>query len=101
MLGLLATLDNRYQVLSNRESGSGRYDLCLLPKQEKLPGILIELKAVKNGTKDELKKLASDAVLQIQQRQYDVQLREAGVTKVLHFGVAFSGKHGDIVSEWA
>ena len=101
MLGLLATLDNRYQVLSNRESGSGRYDLCLLPKQEKLPGILIELKAVKNGTKDELKKLASDAVLQIQQRQYDVQLREAGVKKVLHFGVAFSGKHVEIVSEWA
>ena len=41
-------LDNRYEVTSNREAGEGRYDICLIPRQKRLPGILIELKACKD-----------------------------------------------------
>ena len=37
-------LDNRYEITSNRESGTGRYDIALMPKAEGLPGILIEFK---------------------------------------------------------
>lgn len=50
VLGLCAMMDNYYIVSSNRESGEGRYDIQLMPKKTKLPGILIELKAGKSGT---------------------------------------------------
>ena len=50
MLGLTAIMDNRYYVTSNRESGEGRYDLQLEPKDGTLPGILIELKAEKGAS---------------------------------------------------
>ena len=98
MLGLLATLDNRYQVLSNKESGLGRYDLCLFPKQAKLPGILIELKAAQHSTAEELKKMANEALDQIKKKQYDQQLRDAGVHEIILFGAAFSGKLVEIIS---
>ena len=45
VLGLCAIMNNRYEILSNREAGDGRFDICLKPKTTHLPGILIELKA--------------------------------------------------------
>ena len=44
MLGLIALMDNQYKIKSNRESGDGRYDICLIPREEKYPGIIMELK---------------------------------------------------------
>ena len=58
LLGLTAMMDNRYLVRSNRESGEGRYDLALEPKDADLPGIVIELKAEKGASAEELKALA-------------------------------------------
>lgn len=40
-------LDNRYHITSNREAGSGHFDIQMLPLDKKLPGILLELKAGK------------------------------------------------------
>ena len=37
-------MDNQYKIKSNRESGDGRYDICLIPREEKYPGIIMELK---------------------------------------------------------
>lgn len=92
MLGLLAMTDDRYRQSSNGESGDGRFDICLIPKQQNLPGILIELKAEKKCTKEELEKRARDAIHQIEEKHYDEKLRQEGVTKILKYGVAFSGK---------
>ena len=58
MLGLCAMLSGSYTT-SNRESGEGRYDIQLLPRDAKLPGILIELKAEKNCSKKGLSKEVS------------------------------------------
>lgn len=92
MLGLLAMTDGRYREVSNDESGDGRYDICLIPNQKHLPGIIIELKAEKGCTEEQLKKFAEKAVQQIENKHYDMRLKEAGVKEIIKYGVAFSGK---------
>ena len=98
VLGLCATLDNRFYITSNRESGEGRYDICLCPKDGKLPGILIELKAAKDCPEDELKELSEKALAQIDSRKYETELTVKGVRNILKYGVAFSGKRVMITS---
>ena len=98
VLGLCAVMDNRYEVTSNRESGEGRYDICLSPKRgnENLPGILIELKAAKKCTSTQLKELAKDALEQIKSNRYDTVLNLRGQATILEYGVAFCGKAVEI-----
>ena len=96
MLGLTAIMDNRYYVSSNRESGEGRYDLQLEPKDSALPGILIELKAAKKASGAELKALAQTALQQIEARKYDTDMKKRGVQNILKYGVAFCGKQVEI-----
>ena len=99
VLGLCAVMDNRFDVTSNREEGEGRYDLCLAPKpgNDKLPGILIELKAEKKCTQAQLKKIAGEALEQINSKHYDVQLNKRNLPCILKYGVAFCGKTVEIV----
>ena len=92
MLGLCAMLSNSYTT-SNRESGEGRYDLQMMPVDRKLPGILIELKAKKNCTEGELKKLSEAALQQINDKKYDTEMVNRGVKTIYKYGVAFSGKN--------
>ena len=91
MLGLCAVLSGSY-ITSNRESGEGRYDLQMEPKDYKLPGIIIELKAEKNGSKESLTKLSQTALQQINDRKYDTEMRSRGIHTIYKYGVAFSGK---------
>lgn len=93
ILGLCAAMDNRYYIRSNRESGEGRYDICLEPRTASLPGILIEIKAGKDCTDEQLTALAGTAVRQIEEKHYDTDLSAKGVSSVLKFGVAFCGKN--------
>lgn len=95
MLGLCALLGGSF-VSSNRESGDGRYDIQLKPMQKNLPGILIELKAEKNCTREQLKKLSETALKQINDKKYDTELIAAGVKNVYKYGVAFSGKNVEV-----
>ena len=99
VLGLCATLDNRFYITSNRESGEGRYDICLCPKDAKMPGVLIELKAAKDCADDELKALSEKALAQIDARKYETELTVKGVRNILKYGVAFSGKRVQITAE--
>lgn len=95
MLGLCAVLGGSF-VSSNKESGDGRYDIQLKPMQKNLPGILIELKAEKNCTEDELRKLSETALQQIIDKKYDTELTVAGIKTIYKYGVAFSGKKVEI-----
>ena len=92
VLGLCATMDNRFFITSNRESGMGRYDICLCPKDDRLPGVLIELKAAKDCSEDGLKELSEKALAQINNQKYETELTSKGVKNILKYGVAFSGK---------
>ena len=98
LLGLCATMEE-YFVTANRESGEGRYDICLKPKKSGLPGILIELKAAKGSTPENLKELAKKALVQIKDKKYDTELTMEGVKTIFRYGVAFSGKMVEAVLE--
>lgn len=99
MLGLLALLDNQYIIKSNREAGDGRYDISLLPRQNKYPAIIIELKHQNNITEDKLNALAHQALSQINLLRYDSEFKQYGFEKVLKYAIAFSGKKVNVVSE--
>lgn len=66
------------------------------PRKKGLPGILIELKAEKNCSKEKLKKLAEAALQQINAKKYETELMAAGVKTVYKYGVAFSGKKVEV-----
>ena len=92
MLGLIALMDNQYKIKSNRESGDGRYDICLIPREKRYPGIILELKWKEKLNESELDNLADDALNQIEKLRYDSEMREESIAGILKFGIAFSGK---------
>lgn len=92
LLGMIALMDNQYKIKSNREAGDGRYDICLLPREDRYPGIIMELKWKKNLSADALSGLADEALAQIDEKRYDAEMKEDGITNILKFGIAFSGK---------
>ena len=91
-LGLIALMDNQYKIKSNRESGDGRYDICLIPRDGKHPGIIMELKAETGLKEEELEALSAEALHQINDKRYDAEMRSDGVESILKIGIAFSGK---------
>lgn len=98
MLGLCALLDSVYYVSSNREAGEGRFDIQLMPKIKKFPGILIELKSEKRCLSDQLSDLAETALKQIELRKYEAEMKRQGVNDVAKYGVAFCGKRVEIAT---
>lgn len=90
VLGVMAWLRPKYRVLSNRESGYGRFDLGIFPKESGIPGIIMEFKVA--DSEEALRKTAEEALSQIGQRDYLAEFREQGVEKVWKYGVAFCGK---------
>jgi hypothetical protein len=91
MIGLCAILNNRYTVRSNRESGLGRFDIQLQPMDQQLPGFLFELRASRDQ-KENLEYLAQTALDQIREKQYETEMRSAGVKAMIRMGIAFRGK---------
>ena len=98
-LGLITLMDNHYRIKSNRESGDGRYDICLIPRATKYPGIIMELKWKRGIDEDKLEALSQEALAQIDEKRYDLELKDSGVEEVLKLGIAFSGKKVVIRSE--
>lgn len=99
VIGLCALFSGSYRVSSNRESGEGRYDIQLMPKDKKRPGFLFELKAEKDCASYELKTLAQNALRQIADNKYDTEMLAHGVSTIVKYGVAFSGKNVEIAIE--
>ncbi len=73
-----------------------KYFYVFLSKEDKFSGVLIELKAGKNGSAEKLKELSEMALQQILERKYDTEMRVKGVQRILKLGVAFSGKNVEI-----
>ena len=98
VLGLIALMDNQYKIKSNRESGDGRYDISLIPREKKYPGIIMELKWKSNLDERALEKLAKEALMQIDDKRYDAEMQQGGIGRILKLGIAFSGKQVSIRS---
>ena len=99
ILGMCAITDNSYQIMSNREAGEGRFDIQMIPVNQQLPGILIELKAEKNCTEQQLERLAQAALRQINERKYTTDLQAMKAASIIKIGIAFSGKKARIAAE--
>ncbi|MEM7403115.1 MAG: PD-(D/E)XK nuclease domain-containing protein, partial [Myxococcota bacterium] len=96
VLGMMHYLQDRYIVDSQRESGLGRYDLALEPKDKTLPGFVMEFKTCL-GDPVLLNDTAQQALQQIQDKQYHIELAKRGVKPIIALGFAFSGKQVAIV----
>jgi len=90
ILGLLVTLEPVYEVTSNRESGYGRYDICVLSTKHKKTAIIMELKSLR--AKETAKKALASALEQIETKQYESAVRQQGYEDVLKLAVVFDGK---------
>jgi hypothetical protein len=90
VLGMLIALQDTHFVQSNRESGYGRYDVMIIPKDKSKLGIVLEFKSVK--TKAALSEGVNIALQQIQDKQYRQALQSQGVQNILELGIAFYGK---------
>ena len=97
MLGIVCGLKDHYEIRANRESGTGRYDLALIPKDPKNLGIVMEFKAIND--KLNLINEAKKALIHIKKLQYNTELRSRGILKIYSLGIAFSGKAVKIAAE--
>ena len=70
----------------------GRYDITMFLREKKYPGIIMEFKWKANLEEEEMEQFAADALRQIDEKRYDAELIELGVTPIFKFGIAFSGK---------
>jgi hypothetical protein len=92
VLGLLIGLKDRYEVKSNRESGYGRYDVMLIPKNAKDLGIVMEFKKLDPSGKANLEETALSALKQIEEKNYAQELLDRDSKKILLIGFAFERK---------
>ena len=94
VLGLMVDLSDRYVLTSNRESGFGRYDIMLEPKNKEDNAYIIEFKVHDADDEGTLQDTVTAALAQIEEKKYDTLLIEKGVPadKIYKYGFAFEGK---------
>ena len=102
LLGLLACIGDDYLIKSNRESGEGRYDIMLLPKDKaKFPnGIVIEIKQLekkekedKNGLANRVNNAIDEAFQQIEEKEYYKELVSNDIPNIIKLPIVFVGKN--------
>ena len=90
LIGIFIVLGNDYIRLSERESGYGRADLVLEPKNKENPAYIFEFKVA--GNEKEMENYAMEGFEQIREKEYDVELKNRGVKEIIHIGLGFYRK---------
>ena len=97
VLGMTTALLSTHHITSNRESGAGRYDISLQPKDKKRKGIVIEIKIAEE--KEDLHQVAQTACQQIAHKQYATAMQAQGIQDFLYVGIAFRNKEVEVVTK--
>lgn len=100
VLGLIVSLRDRYRIVSNHESGRGRYDIAMYPLQENTDAFIMEFKVQDRKKETDLEQTAMNALQQIVDKNYEADLLAAGVPaeRIYKLGFAFAGKDVLVVS---
>ena len=94
VLGMMVDLRERYTITSNRESGFGRYDIVLMPKNKTDDAIIIEFKVYDAEDEKDLQETVKSALQQIEEQRYEEGIIAQGIPaeKIRKYGFAFEGK---------
>jgi len=94
VLGLMVELSDRYVITSNRESGFGRYDVLLEPRNKGQGAYILEFKVYDPEDERTLQDTVDAALKQIEEKRYEAVLVENGVApqRIRKYGFAFAGK---------
>ncbi len=92
VLGMLVGLKDSYYVNSNRESGMGRYDIMLEPQDKNGNSFIIEFKVADDMEENTIEDVIENAKKQIEDRNYESNLRERGFNNITKIVFAFKGK---------
>ena len=92
VLGMLVGLKDSYYVNSNRESGMGRYDIMLEPQDKNKNSFIIEFKVANDMQENTIEDVIESAKRQIEERDYESNLRERGFNNITKMVFAFRGK---------
>ena len=93
VLGMLVGLKDSYYVNSNRESGFGRYDIMLEPKEKDGNSFIMEFKVLENEEEKTIEDTIENAKNQIEEKKYEESLKERGFTNITKIVFAFNGKN--------
>jgi hypothetical protein len=92
VLGMLISLSDNYEVKSNKESGYGRYDVMLIPKDISKIGIIMEFKKIDDFIKTTIEEGTRLALKQIEDMKYSEELITRGVNNIIKLAIVFKGK---------
>ena len=92
VLGMLISLSNTHEVKSNKESGYGRYDVMIIPKDISKVGIIIEFKKINTLSKESIEEGTLKALKQIEDMKYSEELINKGIKSIINLAIVFKGK---------
>ncbi|MCX6584883.1 MAG: PD-(D/E)XK nuclease domain-containing protein, partial [Candidatus Aminicenantes bacterium] len=91
-MGLLVWISGTHEIKSNRESGYGRYDIMIIPRDISKTGYVIEFKTVDTDEKETEDMAITAALNQIEEKKYETELIEKGIQNRKKLAIVFNGK---------
>ena len=101
VLGLIVSMRKEYRIVSNRESGEGRYDIAIYPFDKTKDAYILEFKVLNEHREKTVQETAENALKQIQTRNYEADLLAYGIPAdhIYKLGFGFLGKKVWVVSD--
>ena len=90
IMGMGLYLEGEYITKSNIESGLGRYDFSVEPKNKSKRAFIMEFKST--DSEEKLEEVSKEALEQIEAKKYDISLKQNGIKEITYIGIAFCGK---------
>ncbi len=99
VLGMLISLSENYEVKSNKESGYGRYDVMLVPKDVSKIGIVMEFKKIDDFLNTTIEEATKAALKQIADMKYTDELVNKGIKNIIKLAIVFKGKEVQVTRD--